>query len=363
MRMSNRFYFKAVVGIMGALIIIAGCGPNGGDKNASLSNNVSPSSSPGKLIVTSFGGAIEETQREYIKKFEEENNAKVEVITLYSADALARIRAEKNNQSIDVVLFSGGQEKIAAEEDLIMKVDPSQLSNLNDLYPAALNSDGYAPTFGYEALGIIYNGQKVKTAPTSWKDLWKEEYKGQVGLVDISNTYGNQFLVAAAKMNGGGENNIQPGLDAIKKLLPNTAAIVKSSPEVGSLFAQEEAWIAPFDSGYAYTFGKQGVPIKFATPEEGAVGIYITAQVVKGSKNSELAKKYIDFLLRPEIQELTAVGGGYSPTNKKANLSNELKAVLPSAEADFNKLVKLDLNLINRNKADWMEKWSKLISK
>lgn len=347
------------------MLVVSGCGSGSGSKDAS-----SPGDSPqgvskekGKLVVTSFGGPIEEEQRKYIKKFEQEYNVKVDVVTLYSADALARIRAEKNNQTIDVVLFSGGQEQIAAKEDLIMKIDTAQVSHLNDLYPAALNTDGYAPTFGYEALGIIYNDQKIKTAPTSWKDLWSSEYKGRVGLVDISNTYGNQFLVAAAKMNGGGEDNIQPGLDVVKELLPNTAAIVKSSPEVGSLFVQEEAWIAPFDSGYAYTFGKQGVPIKFATPKEGAVGIYITAQVVKGSQNPELAQKYINFLLRPDIQVLTAEGGGYSPTNKKANLPDKLKAVIPSTEDHFNKLIKLNLGLINNNKSDWMERWSKVIAK
>ncbi|ASA24719.1 ABC transporter substrate-binding protein [Paenibacillus donghaensis] len=362
--MRNKLYGKAMAGVLALLITATGCGAGQAEPAPSASDNASGGQvqEGGKLVVTSFGGAIEETQRAYIKQFEEEYNAEVEVVTLYSADALAKIRAEKNNQTIDVVLFSGGQEQIAAKEDLIAKLDPAAMENLDDLYPQALSADGYGPTFGYEALGMIYNSEDITTPPTSWKDLWKEEYKGKVGLVDISNTYGNQFLVAVAKMNGGGEDNIQPGLDAIKDLLPNAAAIVKSSPEVGSLFAQGEASIAPFDSGYAYTFGKQGIPIHFATPQEGAVGIYINAQVVKGSSNPELAQKYIDFLLRPEIQQLTAEGGGYSPTNAQAKLSEDLKAIIPSSEESFNKLTRLNLELVNANKAAWMEQWSKLIT-
>ncbi|MEK5234921.1 ABC transporter substrate-binding protein [Paenibacillus sp. FSL L8-0470] len=356
--MRKWFYGKAAAGILTLLITATACS-SGKDAPAAAATD---KPSGGKLVVTSFGGAIEETQRAYIKQFEEEYNAEVEVVTLYSADALAKIRAEKNNQTIDVVLFSGGQEQIAAKEDLIMKLDPEQMENLDQLYPEARSAEGYGPTFGYEALGMIYNRDAIPTPPASWNDLWKEEYKGQVGLVDISNTYGNQFLVALAKMNGGGEDNIQPGLDAIKTLLPNAAAIVKSSPEVGNLFAQDEAVIAPFDSGYAYTFGKQGIPINFAIPKEGAVGIYITAQVVKGSPNPELARKYIDFLLRPEIQKLTAEGGGYSPTHSQTELSDDLKGILPNGEDTFNGLIHLDLAQVNNNKADWMEKWSKLIS-
>lgn len=362
--MRKRLYGKATAGLAALLILVTGCGSNGGNSavSATDSPSVNAGQSGGKLVVTSFGGAIEETQRAYVKQFEEEYNAKVEFVTLYSADALARIRAEKKNQTIDVVLFSGGQEQIAAKEDLIMKLDPAKMDNLNDLYPQALNADGYGPTFGYEALGMIYNSEAVSTPPASWTDLWKDEFKGKVGLVDISNTYGNQFLVAMAKMNGGGEDNIQPGLDAIQTLLPNTAAIVKSSPEVGNLFAQDEAVIAPFDSGYAYTFGKQGIPIQFAIPKEGAVGIYITAQVVKGSQNPDLAQKYIDFLLRPEIQQQNAEGGGYSPTNAKTELPDHLKSILPNGAETFSNLTRLNLELVNANKAEWMEKWSKLIS-
>ncbi|MNC76723.1 hypothetical protein D3C75_1285090 [compost metagenome] len=84
--------------------------------------------------------------------------------------------------------------------------------------------------------------------------------------------------------------------------------------------------------------------------------------MVKGSPNPELARKYIDFLLRPEIQKLTAEGGGYSPTNSQTELSDDLKGILPNGEDTFNGLIHLDLAQVNNNKADWMEKWSKLIS-
>jgi putative spermidine/putrescine transport system substrate-binding protein len=343
-------------------VVIAGCGSSGANSSADDSSTEGSSEKPQKLVVTSFGGAIQETQEKYIKEFEKEFNAEVEVVTLYSADALAKMRAEKNNPSLDVVLFSGGQEQIAKKEDLIMKLDSSLFKNMDDLYASAKDSDGYSVTFGYESLGLIYDENKLSTKPTSWKDLWKKEYSGNVGLVDVSNTYGYYFLLAAALMEGGSEDDIQPGLDKVKELIPHTAAVVSASPEVGNLFAQEEAVIAPFDSGYAYTFAEQGVSIKFATPKEGGIGIYITANVVKGSQNPELAQKYIDFLLRPEIQTLTAEGGGYSPTNVNTELPSNLKEILPYGEDSFNNLIRLDLEKVNNNRATFTEQWNKLIS-
>lgn len=343
-------------------VFVAGCGSSRANSSADDSSGESSSEKPQKLVVTSFGGAIQETQEKYIKEFEKEYNAEVEVVTLYSADALAKMRAEKNNPSLDVVLFSGGQEKIAKKEDLIMKLDPSLFKNMDNLFSSAKDSDGYSVTFGYESLGLIYDENKLSNPPTSWNDLWKKDYSGNVGLVDVSNTYGYYFLLATALMEGGSEDNIQPGLDRVKDLIPNTAAVVSASPEVGNLFAQEEVVIAPFDSGYAYTFAEQGVPIKFATPKEGGIGIYITANVVKGSQNQELAQKYIDFLLSPEIQTLTAEGGGYSPTNVKTELPSKLKEILPYGEDSFNNLIRLDLEKVNNNRATFTEQWNKLIS-
>lgn len=350
---------KILVLILFVTVVVAGCGVSDTGSNSSDGDS---NDKPQKLVVTSFGGAIQETQEKYIKQFEEEYNAEVEVVTLYSADALAKMRAEKNNPSLDVVIFSGGQEQIAKKEDLIMELDPSLFENIDDLYPSAVNSEGYTVTFGYESLGLIYDENKISSPPTSWKDLWKEEYSGNVGLVDVSNTYGYYFLLAAALMEGGSEDNIQPGLDIVQDLVPNTAAIVSASPEVGNLFAQEEVVIAPFDSGYAYTFAEQGVPVNFATPKEGGIGIYMTANVVKGSQNPELAQKYIDFLLRPEIQTLTAEGGGYSPTNTKTELPNELQDIIPYGEESFNNLIKLDLEKVNNKRSEYTEQWNKLIS-
>jgi len=355
--------------VVSAMVLFAAAcgGGSSSEPAASPSESGAPSPSApakkGKLVVSSFGGAYEEAQKELAKQFEQEYNAEVEFITLYSADALARIRAEKGNQSIDVVQFSGGQESVAGPEDLIIKLDESQLTNMANLYDAAKDPNGYAPAIAFSALGIVYNEEEVKTPPTSWKDLWNPEYKGKVVITDISNSFGLQFLVAAARMMGGDENNIQPGFDEIAKLIPNAAAVVKSSPEVGNLYAQGEAIIGAYDSGYAFTFRNQGIPVKYVVPQEGAIGSFISAQVVKGSPNEELAIKFVDFLLRPDVQQKFAEKTGYAPTNKTVQLSEELQQLLPYGEDKVSGLIRLNSEAVNANKAAWTEEWNKMISR
>ncbi len=372
--MRKHIGFKASLTVLLAgLLLVTGCGSNqpqtGSAGNTTESQpaaegNAPSDAKPGKLVVTSFGGDYEKAQMEYlVKPFEKEYNAEVQVVTLYSADALVRLRAEKNAPTLDVVQFSGGQEVQAAKEGLIMKVDPSILTNMDDLYPTALNKDGYAPSNAFDALGIIYNENKITKAPTSWNDLWNPEYSGHVGLVDITNTFGLQFAVMNARLAGGDENNMQPGFDKIKTLMPNTAAVVASTPEVGNMFAQEEAWIAPYDSGYAFNFRKQGQPIKFVSPEEGAMAVFINAQVVEGSKNAKLAQEFVNYMLRPEVQKAFAEQTGFAPTNKTVQLPDDLAAVIPYGDKAVNNLIPLNWEVVNKNREQWTETWNKLISK
>lgn len=350
--------------IISSMLVITGCGSTTTKAPDTKAADNKPAEAPKKLIVTSFGGDYETAQKEIlIKPFEKEFNAKVEVVTLYSADALVRMRAEKNAPTLDVVQFSGGQEVQAAKEGLILPADEKILTNTKDLYKTALNKSGYGPSIAFDALGIIYNEKKITTAPTSWNDLWKPEYKGHVGLVDLTNTFGLQFAVMNAKLAGSNESNMDPGFDKIKTLLPNVAAIVASTPDVGNLFAQEEAWIAAYDSGYAFNFRKKGQPIKFVVPKEGAMATFINAQVVKGTKNADLAQQFVNYALRPEVQKAFAEQTGFAPSNKNVKLSDDLAAVMPYGETAVNSLVPLDWEVVGANRAAWTATWNKLISK
>ena len=61
-----------------------------------------------ELVINSFGGAYEKRHRELvIEPFEKANNVKVTVVTVYSADMVAQLRAQKAAPRFDVVHLSG----------------------------------------------------------------------------------------------------------------------------------------------------------------------------------------------------------------------------------------------------------------
>ncbi len=61
----------------------------------------------------------------------------------------------------------------------------------------------------------MYNTKVYKekgwAAPTSWNDLKDAKTKKAVIIPPINNTYGLYTLMMFARMNGGGEKNIEPG--------------------------------------------------------------------------------------------------------------------------------------------------------
>src|SRR5690606_33933343 len=89
------------------------------------------------------------------------------------------------------------------------KLDPEIVTNLSALYPKARFSE-YGVITNFGQYGIAYNPEEVNPAPTSWNDLWKPEYQGAVTTAgfDAANI---ELLVLMAKLNGGSEDNIDPG--------------------------------------------------------------------------------------------------------------------------------------------------------
>ena len=82
------------------------------------------------------------------------------------------------------------------------------------------------------------------------------------------------------KTQGGSLDDINPGLEAVKKLLA-CSTIISKSPEIQQNFAQGNAWIAPYAQDYTHTLTKAGLPIKFRLPEEETPAVFISDDLAK----------------------------------------------------------------------------------
>lgn len=318
------------------------------------------------ITINSFGGAYEKAHLKcVIDPFKQETGAEVNIVTAYSADAFSQLRAQKAAPEYDVIHFSGGQEVLGAAEGLTLPLDPAQVPNLAELYDFAKAgiARGEGPAYSIAAIGLIYDGARLETPPTKWTDLLDPAYAEHVVIADISNGYGMLAFLMLNQAVGGSLDDIQPGLDAVAGMLDAGATVVNTSPEIYQAFGQGDAWIAGYSSDASFVLKNAGLDAGMILGAEGVPASYLTANLVAGRPNQELALKFIDMTLSKSAQECFAQELRYSPTNSTAELAPEVAADLAYGQEAVQALLRFPPTVIEEHRSEWVERWSKAISR
>ena len=309
------------------------------------------------LVATAFGGPSQEIlQRVVFDWMGQTHGGRATQTPLLSAQAFARMRAEAANPQIDLYMYSGGQERVAKTENL---TQPIPVGPNTAAVPANLRDpDNHWVTWGIVAEGILYRTDRITTPPSSYRDLFRPEYQGHVAFPHITNGYGMDFLVMLARTFGGNERNMEPGFEAIKRIAPR-ATIFRSAAEVQPLFAQGDVWIMPYDNASALRSSRQGIPVGYATPSEGAPAVVLTTCIARQSRNADMAGVIVDRLLSPESQVPIASEVAWAPSNGGVRLPQEVAAFFPPLAS----LVELDRDTINAQRPAWTDRYNREVAR
>lgn len=315
------------------------------------------------LYLAGYGGSTETLLKEKVlPKWEKANNAKVVYIPGNSTTTLAKLQAQRDNQEIDVAFIDDGPMEQALALGFCDKIENT--GAVTELYDNAKFGDGRAIGFGFIATGLTYNkkmfADKGWAAPTSWHDLEDSKYKGMVVVPPITNGYGLLALVAHAKLNGGGEADIDPGFDAmIERIGPNVLTFEPSSGKLSELFQSGEVALAVWGSSRAKALADTGFPAGFAYPKEGAVALMAAVCPVVNSDVPDLAQSFIQYLVSAEVQAQLAAVTGFGPVNKTTKLSPELEAAVPFGPEKVGKMMAVDYSIINNQREAWTKRWNR----
>ncbi|WP_372590287.1 thiamine ABC transporter substrate-binding protein [Fervidobacterium pennivorans subsp. carthaginiensis] len=295
----------------------------------------------------SFAGGIAKV---VIPKFEQMYKCKVRVISFGSmGDVLARLIAEKNAPKADVVIGLNPQQlQKAIKENLLQKYRATNSKNL--VYKGFIND--YGTVYDYGALAMIYNIEKIKNPPKSFKDLLKPEYKGKFVLIDPrTSSTGLTFLmwtIAALGEDG--------AMDFWKEVKKNVLTFTSGWSAAFKMLETGEAdMIVSYATDGAYSMYKYGtikyMPIIF---EEGAYVLEEYAAIVKGAKNLALARAFIEFMLTPDFQKEVPLNQWMFPV-----IDVQLPDVYKYVPA-VKKILRLDPS-INDRLDEILKKWEKAV--
>ncbi len=316
-----------------------------------------------RLVFATFTGSWEEAHRAVlVPAFKKStNNADIILDPMLSVDQIAKVNAAKNNPPIDVMLHDPGPALTAIGQGLVDNYPVAESKNYKDLIVEAQEETG--PAIFFQVVGLTYNPEKIKTPPTSWKDLWSPEYKGRAGITNLNSTLGTGFLVEIAKMFGGSESNIEPGFKALNDLKPNLAAVAANPGALATLFQQGQVDISPGNFNAIQILKARGVPVEFVVPKEGAIAFKTTIHIVKNTKNKDLAVALIEAAMSPDVQtRLMQSPYLVVPTNSKVQMQGEISKVLVKDQAELKqKFVFQDWKKINEQRAQWIERFNREI--
>jgi putative spermidine/putrescine transport system substrate-binding protein len=318
------------------------------------------------LYVANVGGSNEQLYRQkVIPPFEKAHNVKIVYVAGNSSDTLAKLQAQKGHQQINVAVMDDGPMYQAMQMNLCAKLDDAPI--MNDLYPLAKLGPS-AVGVGMVATGIGYNEEAFKKAglppPDSWKVLTDKRLKGKLGVPPITNTYGLHTLVMLARLNGGGEKNIDPGFTAMtKEVAPDVLSWAPTPGEMDGQMQAGDVILAPYGSGRAVALQNTGFPLKFVYPKEGAVALQVGACAIAENAQPQLSQQFVQYLLTPEVQQLQAQNIGLGPVNKTVKLSPDVAARVPYGPEQISKLTAMDWATINQHRTEWTERWNRTVER
>ena len=318
------------------------------------------------LTVAAYGGSYEQVMRtSVIPAFERSNDVKVDYLTGNSSDNLARMQAQRGNQSVGVAVLDDGPMVQAVSLGLCQKL-PDAVRDA--VYPIAVLGDDHAVGTGFGFTGLAYNtktfAERHLPVPTSWMDLARPEYKQRLSIPGIDNTYGLHTLAMMARINGGGDGDVAPGLKVMRQQInPNVLAYESSPGKMSELFQSGDIWLAVWGSSRVAAMQQAGFPLAIVRPKEGAVVLMTAACAVTGSPDAALAAKFVAHLVSPPVQQAFAAQYGAGPTNRSTVLPPDVAGRVIYGEEQVRQLVGLDWAVINRDRADWTRKWQRQVER
>lgn len=207
--------------------------------------------------------------------------------------------------SYDIVIPSDYMIQRLIKEDMLQKLDFSQLNNYKNISEEYKNlyfdpNNEYSVPYSVGMVGLIYNETMVSEAPDSWGVMWDEAYKNNV--LTFNNPR-DAFAISQFYLGQDLNSTNKADWDRAAEKLKEQKPIIQSyvMDEIYDKMEGEEAAIAPYYAGDYLSMADNNENLKFVYPKEGTNIFVDSICVPKNAQNFDAAMLYINFLLEAQI--------------------------------------------------------------
>ena len=272
----------------------------------------------------------------------------VDVIAAGTGELLKRVESEKDNPLGDI-LWGGTVTMAKAKIDLFENYTSTNEVNIADIYK---NTEGpLTRCTAVPSVLMVNTNLSGNIKIEGYEDLLNPALKGKIAFADPSAS-SSSFEHLDNMLYAMGNGDPEKGWDYVKKLCANLdGKLLSGSSAVYKGVADSEYTVGlTFEEGGA-NYVALGSPIKLVYMKEGVIikpdGIYI----IKGAKNMENAKRFVDYATSYDAQKTIT-----EKLNRRS-VRNDLPPSEILLSVDKINIINDDEKVVDSNKQKWLDKF------
>ncbi|MDZ5016664.1 extracellular solute-binding protein, partial [Clostridium perfringens] len=159
-----------------------------------------------------------------------------------------------------------------------------------------------------------------------YKDLLNPELKGKIAASDPATSSSSFAQLTNILLAMGGDYTSDAGWNYVKSLVANLhGKVANGSGAVHKSVADGEFVVGLTYEDPSVSYVKNGGNVEVVYPEEGAVFLDPGSAIIKGAKNMDNAKLFMDFLTSKKAQDAFGTQLTIRPLRKDAELADYMK--------------------------------------
>ncbi|MCQ2613429.1 MAG: extracellular solute-binding protein [Treponemataceae bacterium] len=297
----------------------------------------------------------EEMSSFLVKEFRQRTGLHVTVVNGGTRELLEALEAGHKAD----VFWGGGIESLEAHKYLF---EPYTYSQEELLLENSVSAEHLWTGFSQMTMVIAYNTNLIQDTaiPEGWQDLAKTKFKNQILMAD-PNKSGSSFSLLVTMLLANGGFSLQKETSSwhyVEKLVQNMGSrgLTAGSSDVYSAVAAGEAYFGLTFENAVLSLKNSGRPINQIYPAEGTVCLPDGIALCKGSQNKEAAVAFMEFMLGPDVQEMSR--------ERWFRRSVRKDVAAPEGAAEMDAINKVDYNvtLAAQNQEKILALWSSILS-
>lgn len=286
------------------------------------------------------------------KLFTDKTGIPVSYLRATTGELVNRVITEKNDPQADILLGGASSYHIQADKEGALESYASPLAK--NLPSYAVASDNTWTGFCVLTLGIGVNSKRFAEKfpgtplPKTWEDLLNPIFKGEIVLNNPAASSTGYIFVQNQLQRLGDEK----GWEYLLALTKNVGQFPDSGSAPAKLLGTGEYALGVSYLHALAKYNAQGFSVQPIAPPQSA-GDVDCVSIMKNTKNLSAAKKFVDFMLSVEAQELMSEFTFTAPVNPEA------KAVSGSIAISDIDLIDYDVQKASSEKAVVLDRWVK----